>query len=135
LNQKHLLPKPVSRVVSKVLFWPTLPITVSKRIGSWITVIDDTVVMGGAPFALAKLPGKRYMDNLFISLCSLPTLLTTAGCSLYCTQKPCTKATGSEGSSIFVKNGGDPSKLVRTALLCVCKHTHNVFFLSHLWEM
>jgi len=29
LNQKHfLLPKPISAIVSKILFWPTLPITV-----------------------------------------------------------------------------------------------------------
>lgn len=56
LNQKHCLPKPLAAVVSKTLFWPTLPITVSRRIGSWSTVIDDTVVMGGAPFGFANIP-------------------------------------------------------------------------------
>lgn len=42
LNQKHLLPRPLSAIVSKSLFWPTLPITVSRRIGKWITRVDDT---------------------------------------------------------------------------------------------
>jgi atypical dual specificity phosphatase len=52
LNQSHLLPKPLAAVVSKVLFYPTLPITASKRIGKWISRIDDTVVMGGAPLTM-----------------------------------------------------------------------------------
>jgi hypothetical protein len=60
LNQKHLLPKPISRIVSKSLFWPTLPITVVRRLGSWETVIDSAVVMGGAPFGFANIPEKLY---------------------------------------------------------------------------
>ncbi|KAG7349159.1 protein-tyrosine phosphatase [Nitzschia inconspicua] len=56
LNQQHLLPRPLSSVVSKALFWPTLPITASKRIGKWMTKIDDTVVMGGAPFGFLGYP-------------------------------------------------------------------------------
>lgn len=60
LNQKHLLPKPLSRIVSKALFWPTLPITVSKRLGSWTTVVDDTVILGGAPFGFAGIPERLY---------------------------------------------------------------------------
>jgi atypical dual specificity phosphatase len=50
LNQKHYLPMPLSRVVSKALFWPTIPITISRRIGKWTTVVDDSVLIGGAPF-------------------------------------------------------------------------------------
>lgn len=50
LNQKHYLPMPLSRVVSKALFWPTIPITISRRIGKWTTVVDNAVVIGGAPF-------------------------------------------------------------------------------------
>jgi hypothetical protein len=42
LNQKHMLPRPVAAVVSQALFWPTLPITVSRRIGKWVTPVDDT---------------------------------------------------------------------------------------------
>ena len=60
LNQKHLLPRPLSAVVSKALFWPTLPITIARRVGKWETAIDDTVIMGGAPFGFAKIPEKLY---------------------------------------------------------------------------
>lgn len=42
LNQRHMLPRPLSAVVSQALFWPTLPITVSRRIGKWVTRVDDT---------------------------------------------------------------------------------------------
>ena len=60
LNQNHLLPQPVSKIVSHVLFWPTLPITISKRLGKWYTPIDDTVIVGGAPFGFAKIPELLY---------------------------------------------------------------------------
>eukprot|EP00527_Entomoneis_sp_CCMP2396_P006077 CAMPEP_0198141752 /NCGR_PEP_ID=MMETSP1443-20131203/4696_1 /TAXON_ID=186043 /ORGANISM="Entomoneis sp., Strain CCMP2396" /LENGTH=275 /DNA_ID=CAMNT_0043804581 /DNA_START=55 /DNA_END=882 /DNA_ORIENTATION=+ len=61
LNQKHLLPLNISRVVSKALFWPTIPITYLKRgRNNWITKLDDTVVMGGTPFGFAGLPEKLY---------------------------------------------------------------------------
>jgi atypical dual specificity phosphatase len=60
LNQQHMLPKPLSAVVSKTLFWPSMPITVGRRIGQWETVVDDTVIMGGAPFGFAKLPERLY---------------------------------------------------------------------------
>ena len=62
LNQKHLLPKPISRVVSRALFWPTLPITVAKRLNAWMTRIDDTVLMGGAPFGFAGIPDNLYQQ-------------------------------------------------------------------------
>ena len=56
LNQKHMLPMPVGKVVSKALFWPTIPITISRRIGKWTTVVDSTVVIGGAPFGWCGYP-------------------------------------------------------------------------------
>ena len=63
LNQKHLLPRPLSAVVSKALFWPTLPITASKRWGKkWFTPIDDTIIVGGAPFGFLGLPERLYED-------------------------------------------------------------------------
>ena len=62
LNQSHLLPRPLAAVVSKVLFYPTLPITASKRIGEWVTRIDKTVVMGGAPFGFLNYP-QRLKDE------------------------------------------------------------------------
>ncbi len=60
LNQKHMLPKPLGSVVSKALFWPTLPITVSRRIGKWTTMVDNAVVLGGAPFGFMNYPEKLY---------------------------------------------------------------------------
>jgi len=62
LNQSHLLPKPIASIVSRFLFYPTLPITVSKRIGKWVTPIDDTLVLGGAPFGLLGYPRKLRDD-------------------------------------------------------------------------
>lgn len=63
LNQQHALPKPLSAVVSKTLFWPTLPITMSKRIAKWTTVIDDSVLLGGAPFGWLNYPQRLYEDH------------------------------------------------------------------------
>lgn len=62
LNQQHMLPKPLSEIVSKALFWPTLPITASRRIGTWSTVVDKTVVIGGAPLGFLGLPEKLYNE-------------------------------------------------------------------------
>ncbi|KAL7481419.1 hypothetical protein ACHAW6_007101 [Cyclotella cf. meneghiniana] len=58
LNQKHMLPKPLGRVVSRALFWPTIPITVSRRLGKWTTEVDNAVIIGGAPFGFMKYPEK-----------------------------------------------------------------------------
>lgn len=62
LNQNHMLPRPLSRQVSQALFWPTLPITVARRLGKWVTVIDDTVIMGGAPFGFCNMPEQLYQQ-------------------------------------------------------------------------
>ena len=72
LNQARVLPAPLSAIVSKTLFWPTLPITVGKRIGKWKTTIDDTVIMGGAPFGFVKIPEKLRDDG--VSFFSSPDL-------------------------------------------------------------
>jgi hypothetical protein len=77
LNQKHFLPKPLSAVVSKALFWPTLPITVGRRIGEWTTVVDDVVVMGGAPFGFAKIPEKLH-DSFGVSMDRLSKIFSIA---------------------------------------------------------
>lgn len=58
LNQNHMLPKPLGMFTSRLLFWPTLPITVSRRIGKWTTVVDNAVVIGGAPFGFMGYPEK-----------------------------------------------------------------------------
>jgi len=62
LNQSHMLPKRMAAAVSKFLFYPTLPITASKRIGKWVTKIDDTLLLGGAPFAMLDYPRKLKED-------------------------------------------------------------------------
>ena len=62
LNQKHLLPLSASRVVSKLFFWPTVPITLSRRVGRWTTVVDDAVVLGGAPFGWLGYPKKMVEE-------------------------------------------------------------------------
>mmetsp|Transcript_5284 Transcript_5284/g.10078 ORF Transcript_5284/g.10078 Transcript_5284/m.10078 type:complete len:366 (+) Transcript_5284:120-1217(+) len=72
LNQQHMLPRGLSSVVSKTLFWPTLPITVSKRLGKWSTQVDDTVIMGGAPIGWLNVPKKlhdKYGVRSVINLC------------------------------------------------------------------
>jgi atypical dual specificity phosphatase len=72
LNQQHLLPRGLSSVVSKTLFWPTLPITLSKRLGRWTTQVDDTVIMGGAPIGWLNVPKKlheKYGVKSVINLC------------------------------------------------------------------
>lgn len=43
LFQMKVLPKPVARVVSKLLFYPTMPITALLRTGNYWTPVDDTV--------------------------------------------------------------------------------------------
>lgn len=63
LNQKHLLPKPLAAIVSKTLFWPTMPFTVVKRLGAWSTVVDDTVVLGAAPLGIVNFPEKLYKEH------------------------------------------------------------------------
>jgi hypothetical protein len=41
--QKKMLPKWLTKVVSRVYFWPTFPITALLRTGNYWTPIDDTV--------------------------------------------------------------------------------------------
>ena len=75
LNQKALLPQPLSAAVSRALFWPTLPITAVRRLlvqGGWATVVDDTVVIGGAPFAFLGWPEKlkrEYGVSGVVNMC------------------------------------------------------------------
>lgn len=83
LNQNHLLPKPLSAVVSKTLFWPTLPITILKRIGRWTTVVDDTVLMGGAPFGFAGIPQLLHEQH-GVSLLLISLVLFTGFLVLFC---------------------------------------------------
>ena len=56
LFQKKLLPLPVAKVVSKILFLPTFPITAMMRIGNYWTEVDDTLILGCAPFSIFNHP-------------------------------------------------------------------------------
>ncbi|KAL3797483.1 hypothetical protein ACHAW5_010092 [Stephanodiscus triporus] len=72
LNQKHMLPMPIGKVVSKALFWPTIPITISRRMGKWTTVVDNAVVMGGAPFGWCGYPdrlSKQFNVRGVVNMC------------------------------------------------------------------
>lgn len=60
LCQKKMLPQPMSRVVSKLAFFPTMPMTAMSRLGNYWTEIDDTIVLGCAPFAAAGHPQIMY---------------------------------------------------------------------------
>jgi hypothetical protein len=63
---------PIGKVVSKALFWPTIPITISRRIGKWSTVVDNAVVMGGAPFGWCGYPerlSRQFNVRGVINMC------------------------------------------------------------------
>ncbi|KAL3811158.1 hypothetical protein ACHAXA_001373 [Cyclostephanos tholiformis] len=64
LNQSHMLPLPIGRVVSKALFWPTIPITISRRMGQWTTVVDNAVVIGGHRSRLSRKFNVRGVVNM-----------------------------------------------------------------------
>lgn len=60
LFQKKLLPKPVSKVVSKIFFLPTFPITALMRLGNYWTTLDDTAYLGCAPMGIAGHPKQLH---------------------------------------------------------------------------
>jgi len=63
LNQKKLLPRRLSSIVSRITFWPTLPISLLNRYGRWYTVIDSNIILGGAPFGFLNIPKKLYDEH------------------------------------------------------------------------
>jgi atypical dual specificity phosphatase len=58
LCQKRMLNEDTTRIVSRIFFWPTIPITYlsSLRRGKYFTPIDDTLLLGGAPLAILGHP-------------------------------------------------------------------------------
>ena len=60
LFQKKLLPKPLSKVVSKMFFLPTFPITALMRLGNYWTKLDDTLILGCAPMGIMGHPNELY---------------------------------------------------------------------------
>ncbi|RYH29161.1 hypothetical protein EON65_09540 [archaeon] len=69
--QKHLLPDPIAKVVSKMFFHPTFPITALLRLGNYWTKIDDTLLMGCAPFDMFDHPKalKNMGVDAVINMC------------------------------------------------------------------
>jgi atypical dual specificity phosphatase len=60
LFQKKLLPRPVSKVVSVLFFYPTYPVTFLLRWKNWRTTVDDTLVLGVAPMNVLGHPDHLY---------------------------------------------------------------------------
>jgi hypothetical protein len=75
LFQKRLLPKKVCGIVSKVFFYPTFPLTALIRLGNYWNVVDDTVLLGCAPFGFLgqiQFQTMQYlMCNAFFKFCLL----------------------------------------------------------------
>lgn len=51
LFQKKMLSKGLSKIVAKIFFYPTMPITAVLRLKNYWTELDDTLILGCAPFA------------------------------------------------------------------------------------
>lgn len=72
LFQKKLLPRPISRIVSRLFFYPTFPLTLLMRLGNYWTVMDDTVILGCAPLGMLGVPQKLHDLNVrgVINMCN-----------------------------------------------------------------
>lgn len=60
LFQKRLLSKGLSKIVSKIFFLPTFPITILMRLGNYWTNIDDTLLLGCAPIGVLGHPSQLH---------------------------------------------------------------------------
>jgi atypical dual specificity phosphatase len=60
LFQKKLLPFPLMKLASKLLFLPTFPITALMRIGNYWTPVDETLILGCAPMGFMQHPEKLH---------------------------------------------------------------------------
>lgn len=58
--QKKMLSKRTSKVVSRIFFFPTLPITILMRIGNYWTAVDDTLLLGCAPIGCLGHPSQLH---------------------------------------------------------------------------
>ena len=58
--QKKLLPIGLSAIVSKVAFYPTFPFTALRAAGNYMTDVDDTLILGCAPFECLGHPKKLH---------------------------------------------------------------------------
>jgi len=60
LFQKKLLPHNTAKFVSKLLFYPTFPITAMMRYNNYWTKLDNTLILGCAPMGYMNHPDKLY---------------------------------------------------------------------------
>lgn len=58
--QKKIMPFAVSKIVSKILFYPTFPITVLNRLGNYWSPVDDNLFLGCAPMDILGIPGRIH---------------------------------------------------------------------------
>lgn len=72
LFQKKLLPKPISALVAKIFFYPTFPVTALLRLGNYWTPVDETLILGCAPFGIAGHPQALYKSGVrgVINMCA-----------------------------------------------------------------
>ena len=61
LFQKKMLPRPISKIVARLLFYPTYPFTYMLRLKNWHTSVDDTLILGVAPMSLLGHPQVRNL--------------------------------------------------------------------------
>ena len=60
LFQKHLLPHWLAKIVSRIFFLPTFPITALLRLGNYWSEIDETILLGCAPMGFLRHPQELY---------------------------------------------------------------------------
>lgn len=62
--QKKLLPLPIAKVVSKLYFYPTFPLTLLSRLGNFWTCVDKTVFLGVAPMKILGVPKMLHKQGV-----------------------------------------------------------------------
>lgn len=60
LFQKKLLPKSITKLVARLFFYPTFPITALLRLNNYWTQIDDSLILGCAPMNILGHPDALY---------------------------------------------------------------------------
>ena len=70
--QKKMFSKQTTAVISKILFYPTFPITVLSRLGNYWNIVDKTIILGCAPMELLGHPQKLHDMGVrgVVNMCS-----------------------------------------------------------------
>jgi len=59
----------IQRLVSRFLFWPTMPWIMWQRRGQWATRVDGTVILGGAPIKIPLFRQDYHQVDAIINMC------------------------------------------------------------------